>query len=730
MGYLRMVTACLVALLMATPAVAMGILPDVALEDEGFASYEEAADHYAAAVYAAPDDLEARWAYAACLMQLKQFEKALAQYNAILHYAPEDMDARLARAKVLAAMGELEQALAAYDEIYLKEELYLQALVGKAFAYWKAGERDRAFFWLAEVLHFDPKHPEALELRSMMLGGGAGADFEGSETLYAAEAAFNAGDFDDARKNYEQVVAEEPGNSRAWKQLAKLYQWDQDWPQAASALAQYLELQPEDTDMRLRYARVLYYGREYERSREQFELLLADPSLSEGQYQQAVGSYAGVLNATGKTEEALKRYEEAIEKNPEDHEMRLAYATTLAGNGRLDEALMQADIVLQQDPGNAQAYLARARAFSWNGNLKAAAAEYDRIGRNSDSYDMAQLGKAYVLMWQGKRDESRSVLAPVLEENPENGDAVELDRLLNEIPKPRLEYRHRMSHDSDDNDYSGHETTLFVPFNSDGGEVQIRYDNFKLDHTGRDEITNGSNTRLTVIWPITSKLRWRGSMHYTDLGNDPEDDVDNWGWGTDVLYRHSEDWNYGVSYVDYTLYDTTQLARNDIQLREWTVFTDFRVFDDRTRLYLQSGLGDFSDDNSRTTLSARLNRYKLFPKKGRLDYGVAYRWLSYDQQTPSGYWDPDDYDYLELYADWQDRSDRRLKFDAGAGYGIDKDGGNPWRGVFRWYAGLRYKVKEGYVLRSGYSTSDASTTATSGPGYEYETWYVGFDLQF
>jgi tetratricopeptide (TPR) repeat protein len=120
---------------------------------------------------------------------------------------------------------------------------------------------------------------------------------------------------------------------------------------------------PDNTDARLLYARVLSWVREY------------DASLAE--------------------------YRIVLEKRPGDPRALSGYARVLAWSGRYDESLREFRLAIAADPGNLETRVGYARALSWSGDLAGASHEYERILAEDPDQGDAWLGLASVARWRG-----------------------------------------------------------------------------------------------------------------------------------------------------------------------------------------------------------------------------------------------------------------------------------------------------------------------------------------
>ena len=116
---------------------------------------------------------------------------------------------------------------------------------------------------------------------------------------------------------------------------------------------------------------------------------------------------------------------------------------------------------------------------------------------------------------------------------------------------------------------------------------------------------------------------------------------------------------------------------------------------------------------------------------GILRTGVSGKHLDFALDTPSGYFDPDYYNFAELYFDWRDTSDNTLKWLASVGVGVEKIAGQAADEVIRYDVGVYTDFPDSPVtLKAGYYRSDAATNAGGSPGYKINQWYFAADVKF
>src|SRR4051812_15673613 len=88
--------------------------------------------------------------------------------------------------------------------------------------------------------------------------GRAGADTEEGQTFDAAEAAFNAGKYDDAAKLYEKVISINPQHSDAYVRRGIIFYKRKEYSAAVGLLRKAQQLLPDDLNIKSQLGLSLY----------------------------------------------------------------------------------------------------------------------------------------------------------------------------------------------------------------------------------------------------------------------------------------------------------------------------------------------------------------------------------------------------------------------------------------------------------------------------------------
>ncbi|HXG58176.1 MAG TPA: tetratricopeptide repeat protein [Thermoanaerobaculia bacterium] len=133
---------------------------------------------------------------------------------------------------------------------------------------------------------------------------------------------------------------------------------------------------------------------------------------------------ADAAYAQGKSDEALKLYEQVLAKDPQNIHALVRSGMLLSWKGDYAEAVRRYDRALAADPGNSFARMERAKVLSWARQFPQAIAAFRQILAAEPSNLEAQLGVARVLSWSGDQAQARLEYMKVLERDPRNPEAL------------------------------------------------------------------------------------------------------------------------------------------------------------------------------------------------------------------------------------------------------------------------------------------------------------------
>lgn len=184
-----------------------------------------------------------------------------------------------------------------------------------------------------------------------------------SELYAQGEAAWSAGDSVRAEALLRCAAKRQPDNTDILLYLGLAQAAQQKWAAAEATLTRGLSLAPDYTGIRLALARVHYWQEAYDRAAS----VLA-PSLDEPEPRPKALALAGrIALANGQPERALELLEQAMQRRPEDAELRVALgdAALAAGNRQAARRSYREASRLASDDETAQQRLADMHRRPW-----------------------------------------------------------------------------------------------------------------------------------------------------------------------------------------------------------------------------------------------------------------------------------------------------------------------------------------------------------------------------
>lgn len=291
-------------------------------------------------------------------------------------------------------------------------------LKAKALAQYRkfmeTGEGDIAFF--NRVLLLDPKNVQAL--------------YQLAETYRLA------GNYAQADAQYSRVLELDPNFTAAWLGRGDNAMAMQLFGRAADFFQKALELQPGSASIKLKLSEAYVRNKQYAEAKPILdEILKADP-----QNATALTLLGDLLMGQGSIAEAVDAYTKAWQRSP-TADVQLKLAQALAAAGRTDEAMRRYQDLLQRSPYNAQARLGYGDLLLAQGKADKALEEYQnalRFAADVETKEKAarkivelrpddiamRLRLASYLREQYKYDGAIAQYEAVLQRDPQNLEAI------------------------------------------------------------------------------------------------------------------------------------------------------------------------------------------------------------------------------------------------------------------------------------------------------------------
>lgn len=244
------------------------------------------------AVKAAPDEVEVIRGRGMFLAEQKRYDEAEADLKKAAELEPDDVMNQIALGSLLAERQKYPEALPYLDKAIELEPQSPQLYLQRARVRLLAGKTADALPDLDKMLELVPDQPMALLLR--------------------ANAYHQLGKRDEAMADVEQVLRQRGNFAPALRMRGMLLADSGKMKEATSALRQAVDLDPEDTELKLQLALVELAGRDPAAAVNDFTDIIKE----DGDNFVALQGRADAYLAQGKHEDAFKDYEAALKLEP------------------------------------------------------------------------------------------------------------------------------------------------------------------------------------------------------------------------------------------------------------------------------------------------------------------------------------------------------------------------------------------------------------------------------
>ena len=229
-----------------------------------------------------------------------------------------------------------------------------------------------------------------------------------------ADAAWNSGDLETARRLYAERVAADSSDVRALHRLALLFAWNRNFVFSLRLFDRLLAVTPDNVEAQVDRARVLSWA--------------------------------------GRYGESVQAYEAALARSPHDRRAQTGIAQVLAWSGRLDSAAVMYRRLLEDDRNDLEARQGLARVTAWRGDLRSAEIEWQRALEVGGDEAATLIGMSQTLRWQGRPETAMRMLERVPAEQRTEREYLEerawVEAALSAAVAPSVTYET----DSDNND--------------------------------------------------------------------------------------------------------------------------------------------------------------------------------------------------------------------------------------------------------------------------------------
>ncbi len=398
-----------------------------------------------------------------------------------------------------------------------------------------------------------------------------------------------------------------------------------------------LDASPDDVTLLVESAQQLSWAARYEEALDRYERALAiEPGNLFARTERAK-----VLAWSGRYEEATAAFRDLLAEDPSDREARLGLARSLSWSGRQQEARAEYLSILGDHPAHGAATLGLAQTHAWSGELEQARSLYEQARLQLPDPKDAELGLAYIGLWQGRLGEAQATARSLSTRYPGDPEVATLQRELNRAMAPQVAVSWDQLDDTDNNllTVSRLEGEARLPT---GLGVGLAYANYDMTSAG----ARGSidSLQATVNWSPRWKHQLEGMVGLDRLKTPTSSGESIFDWGLTYRFPAGSAANGWVGVRNEPYRYSVPLIVNEIVVRSLFAGMEGRIGPN----WIVSGEGegwDVSDGNRR--IAARLSgRYGWKRGPHSLEAGAVARWLDWDEDLDSGYFDPSNFSSL------------------------------------------------------------------------------------
>jgi tetratricopeptide (TPR) repeat protein len=355
---------------------------------------------------------------------------------------------------------------------------------------------------------------------------------------------------------------------------------------------------------------------------------------------------ARYLSWSGRLDEAIRELNAILSEDPGNVDARIHLARCLAWKGDLDGSMDESAKVLAVSPDNKDALLVRANALKWSGNANAGMSIYKDILARGEDFD-TRLGLSQAFLSTGYIRGARDGAKRLTPEYPYQGK--ELKNLNEEIDKatrPVLGAGYSYYSDSDDNRLDRY--ALSTRFWTGAWKWGIGY----LYTDARDPTRSAADQELSLSAEsrLTEGLGVGGTAGVNRTAND---NSGTFFVGSVRADAKVLDGRIGASAARNVFAETAQLIENQIRFSEFASYLEYPL-PHRFTVRASYAARDYSDDNRSDDWQGSI-RHRFGIKNPSVAAGYRIRYLDFQRETGSGYFDPSNYlsHKLELSFDYE-----------------------------------------------------------------------------
>ncbi|KAM3128340.1 hypothetical protein pb186bvf_019530 [Paramecium bursaria] len=360
------------------------------------------------------------------------YDKALMYFQRQIKIKENASDYRF-MAEIYIQKQNYNEALNLLNKSIQIDENYLQPYYRKAFVLRQLNQVEQATKFIEAFLKKYPKDETMLVQKANLIQS-QGQNKNAQDLLQKAvgnskdegEIYFqkgllhkNAGEYNEALKNFDLCLKHIPKSANTWVQKGQIYRTTNKVEEAIEAFNKALQIDSLHEDA-LYYLGSTYYDINHFKEAFKYYSTCVDinPFNKDAQRMKA-----NVIRYLGDQQQSKQQFEELIEMFPDSHTICNDFASLLSAMGQKQKALQFYQKALQIKPDYYEAYFNQGIIYYQLGNSDEELVMYDLCLSINPNYTKALRNKALTLYYQSKYQESIQLYTKAIQIDPDYDDA-------------------------------------------------------------------------------------------------------------------------------------------------------------------------------------------------------------------------------------------------------------------------------------------------------------------
>jgi len=346
------------------------------------------------------------------------------------------------------------------------------------------------------------------------------------------------------------------------------------------------------------------------------------------------------LSWDNRLQPAIRELKLVLAKDPAYLSARVHLARTYGWLGDLKRSIVEADAVLAMQPGQKEALLIKANALEWGGQYDEAIPIYEGLIEADGGFD-AHAGLSSSLLYKGDRAAAARQARNLIAETPSQKRKLRsLNESIDSEIKPRIGVRYNRYADEDHNLFDRYSARYNMPI----GNQEFTMDLGHTESRGIGRSARADEFSLQSQFLHDGPVGFGGAFGLSRLHSDSAAQYATGQIRIDGRMPHT---TLAFTMGSTMLTDTAELIDNRIRKTSAGIAVSQRIHE---RLLLSGAYGHmrFSDGNDANDVQMQSEfRLSLAP---RVVLGYRGRFLDFERQSRSGFFDPNNYVSHRLYS--------------------------------------------------------------------------------